>query len=91
MAIAGELSIVERDACDIALGHRFAPEERRSARIHLTLVYAQTRGPMADLLADLHRWAALHSFDDDQDPGSDTPDQRLVRAYGRFAAIQLVH
>ncbi len=40
-----------------------------------------------DLARELARWAKAHRFDDDQDPGLDTPDQRLVRAHDRLVAL----
>lgn len=42
---------------------------------------------LLDLSLQLRRWVAAHPFDDDQDPALDTSEQRLIRAYHRFAAL----
>lgn len=84
------------DLCDIALGHRFSPDERRFARIQLAQVYSEidnfsvsTRlDPLGDVLEELTMWAEPRRFDDDQDPGEDTPDEKLVRAYMRWRALR---
>jgi hypothetical protein len=83
------------DLADVALGRRFSPAERRAARIELARVYAATNGdniitrdPFSDMLCELAIWAETHRFDDDQDPGEDTPDERLVRAYMRWQALR---
>jgi hypothetical protein len=83
------------DLCDIALGHRFDSAERRAARIELAGTYARTcagnivtRDPLTDLLVQLGAWVNLHRFDDDQDPAADAPDERVVRAFGRWMALR---
>lgn len=40
-----------------------------------------------DLMVALARWNVDQVFDDDQDPGVDTPAQRLVREYRRWRAL----
>lgn len=88
MSCAGELPPYIRDLADVALGHRFLPEERASARVKLAVAFAMTRGPLADLLTELAMWSGGRRFDDDQDPGKDSPDERVVRAYFRWQALR---
>lgn len=80
------------DLCDVALGHRFEPGERRAARIELSRLYGRcaqrVMDPLGDLLTELAAWAEARLFDDDQDPDQDTPDERVVRAYGRWRALR---
>lgn len=82
------------DLCDIALSARFPHQERKAARIELARAYAEVVeivvgvDPLGDLLVELSKWAEVRRFDDDQDPGTDTPDERVVRAYMRWIAIR---
>lgn len=82
-----------RDLVDVALGPRFPPGERRAARVELARLYERvsaitTRDPMSDLMAQLALWAEARRFDDDQNPATDTPDERLVRSYLRWQATR---
>ncbi len=88
LATNGDIAPDVQDLADIALGHRFKPEERAAARLKLAMIYSLARGPLADLLIDLAMWAQARRFDDDQDPAQDTPDDRLVRAFFRWQALQ---
>lgn len=81
--------------CDIALGGRFHPAERRAARIELAQLYAKTLGdnlitrdPYSDMLCALALWCEARRFDDDQDPAEDTQDESLVRSYMRWQAMR---
>lgn len=72
---------------EVALSPRFPLEERRLARTRLAVAYATGWGPLADLLRELAMWAAARSFDADQEPTEDTPDERVVRSYFRWQEL----
>lgn len=88
LSMQGLLPARLQDIAQIAVSYHFPVEERAAARRHLVEVYATCCPPLAALLIRLGTWVACHSFDDDQDPATDTPDEALVRAYGCWRATQ---
>lgn len=73
---------------DIALGHRFLSYERQAARERLAATWNRHAEPLTSLLAQLAIWSAGRQFDDDQDPATDSPDERLVRAFERWGSLE---
>lgn len=93
--LPSDMPVNLRDLADIALGFRFPLAERHAARVELARAYAKVTelapdglDPLGDLLVELAQWAESRRFDDDQDPATDTPDERVVRAYQRWAAMR---
>jgi hypothetical protein len=82
------------DLCDTALGHRFPPAERRAALTELARVYENVgrtlteADPLTRLLVEVATWAEGRLFDDDQDPATDSPEERIVRAYQNWRACR---
>lgn len=83
------------EMCDVALDRHRTATDRQLARIRLARVYERaiadqvvTVDPLLDLLNTLALWAEARLFDDDQKPSDDTSDQKVVRAYCRWAAAR---